>query len=386
MTEVVIAGIGQTPVGEHWDISLRDLALKAVEAAIQDGAGLQPQALYIGNMLAPVISGQSQLGALIADYAGLGWVESCVVEAAGASGGAALRQGFLAVASGMVDMVLVVGVEKFTDQVGTVVDAALATGMDSDHEAVQGLTPNAQAALMMRRYMHEYGVAREVFGSIPLITHANGVGNKNAIFRKAISLETYTGAGIVDDPLNLFDVAPLADGAAALLLTRPEFIPQGFPHPLVRISGSSLVTDALALHDRSDPLELKAARISVERACRQAGIMPKDVDLFELYDGSSILAVLSLEAAGFAECGKGWQLAQDGNCSLQGKLPICTMGGLKARGNTGGAVGVYQAVEAVLQLRGQAGQNQVKNAQRALVQSLGGPAATAATHVLQKLT
>lgn len=386
MTEVVIAGIGQTPVGEHWDISLRDLALKAIEAAIQDGAGLQPQALYIGNMLAPVISGQSQLGALIADYAGLGWVEACVVEAAGASGGAALRQGFLAVASGMLDMVLVVGVEKFTDQIGTVVDAALATGMDSDHEAVQGLTPNAQAALMMRRYMHEYGVAREVFGSIPLITHANGVGNKNAMYRKAISLEAYNGAGIVDDPLNLFDVAPLADGAAALLLTRPEFVPQGFPHPLVRISGSSLVTDALALHDRPDPLELKAARISVERACRQAGIMPKDVDLFELYDGSSVLAVLSLEAAGFAERGKGWQLAQDGNCSLQGKLPICTMGGLKARGNTGGAVGVYQAVEAVLQLRGQAGQNQVKNAQRALVQSLGGPAATAATHVLQKLT
>jgi len=385
MTEVVIAGIGQTPVGEHWDISLRDLALKAIEAAIQDSAGLQPQALYIGNMLAPVISGQSQLGALIADYAGLGWVESCVVEAAGASGGAALRQGFLAVVSGMVDVALVVGVEKFTDQVGTVVDAALATGMDSDHEAVQGLTPNAQAALMMRRYMYEYGVAREVFGSIPLITHANGVGNKNAMFRKAISLETYTGAGIVDDPLNLFDVAPLADGAAALLLTRPEFIPQGFPHPLVRISGSSLVTDALALHDRPDPLELKAVRISVERACRQAGIMPKDVDLFELYDASSILAVLSLEAAGFAERGKGWQLAQDGYCSLQGKLPICTMGGLKARGNTGGSAGVYQAVEAVLQLRGQAGQNQVKNAQRALVQSLGGPAATAATHVLEKV-
>ena len=385
MTEVVIAGIGQTPVGEHWDISLRDLALQAIEAAVQDSAGLQPQALYIGNMLAPVISGQSQLGPLIADYAGLGWVESCVVEAAGASGGAALRQGFLAVVSGMVDVALVVGVEKFTDQVGTVVDAALATGLDSDYEAVQGMTPNAQAALMMRRYMHDFSVAREVFGNIPLITHANGVGNPNAMFRKAITLETYIGAGIVDDPLNLFDVAPLADGAAALLLTRPDFIPQGFPHPLVRISGSSLVTDALALHDRPNPLELKAARISVERACRQAGIMPKDVDFFELYDASSILAVLSLEAAGFAERGKGWQLARDGYCSLQGKLPICTMGGLKARGNAGGSAGVYQAVEAVLQLRGQAGQNQVKNAQRSLVQSLGGPAATAATHVLEKL-
>jgi acetyl-CoA C-acetyltransferase len=212
------------------------------------------------------------------------------------------------------------------------------------------------------------------------------------MFRKAIDAQTYLKAGIVSDPLNMFDVAPNADGAAAVLLTRPELLPPSFPHPLVRIAGSSLVTDTLALHDRPDPLAFHAARLSVERACAKAHITPLQIDLFELYDAFSIYAVLSLEAAGFAARGEGWKLAQNTELastgesipvvSLGGSLPISTFGGLKARGNPGGATGVYQAVEAALQLRGQAGKNPVPQARRALIQALGGPASTAATHVL----
>jgi acetyl-CoA C-acetyltransferase len=183
----------------------------------------------------------------------------------------------------------------------------------------------------------------------------------------------------------MFDVAPNADGSAAVILTRAELLPPAFPQPLVRISGSSITTDTLAMHDRPDPLDFRAACLSVERACRQAGIVPSDVNLFELYDSFSIYAALSIEAAGFAARGKGWELAQNDHLSLTGSLPIATFGGLKARGNPGGAAGVYQAVEAVLQLRGQAGDNQITGAQRALVQSLGGPASTVATHVLESL-
>ena len=189
----------------------------------------------------------------------------------------------------------------------------------------------------------------------------------------------------MSEPLNMFDVAPYADGAAALLLTSLEQVPEGFDHPLVRISGSSIVTDTLALHDRQDLLAWYAAGFSVERACRQAGILPTDVDLFEYYDAYSIYAALSLEAAGFARRGQGWQMALDGQISLSGKVPAATMGGLKARGNPGGAAGVYQAVEAVLQLRGEAGKNQVPEARLALVQCLGGPASTAVTHVLERV-
>jgi acetyl-CoA C-acetyltransferase len=203
------------------------------------------------------------------------------------------------------------------------------------------------------------------------------------MFRRAIKAELYNRAGMVSDPLNMFDVSPNADGAAAVMITRSDLLPPGFPHPLVRISGSSLVTDTLALHDRPDPLVFQAARLSVERTCRQAGIVPTDVDLFELHDAYSIYAALSLEAAGFAERGRGWGLAQDGQISLEGSTPISTLGGLKARGNTGGASGLYQTVEAVLQLRQQAGANQISDARRALVQCLGGPASTVATHVLE---
>jgi acetyl-CoA C-acetyltransferase len=385
MSDVIIAGIGQTPVAEHWDVSLRDLAFRAIDAAIQDAGGLRPQALFVGNMLAPMLSGQAHLGALIADYVGLTGIEASVIEAAGASGGAAFRQAFLSVAAGGVDVALVVGVEKFTDKIGSDAESALAITTDSDYEAVQGITPVAQAALLMRRYMHEYQVEHDAFAGFPITAHANGATNPNAMFRKAIDSDVYLKAGVVSDPLNLFDVAPMADGAAAAILARRELLPAAFPHPLVRISGSSLSTDTLALHDRHDPLAFDAVRISVERACRQAGILPKDVDLFELYDGSSILAALSLEAAGFAERGRGWQLAQNGAIQLDGELPVSTFGGLKARGNAGGATGVYQIVEAVLQLRGLAGANQVPEARRAMVQSLGGPASTAVTHILESL-
>jgi acetyl-CoA C-acetyltransferase len=383
MTNVVIAGIGQTEVGEHWGISLRELALRAIEAAEQDAGGLQPQALFVGNMLAPTLSRQAHLGSLVADFAGLVGIEAMTIEAAGASGGAALRAGYLAVASGEIDVALVVGVEKFTDQVGNPVEAALASAMDSDFESVHGMTPVTQAALLMQRYLHEFDVPRQAFAGFPMTAHANGAGNPNAMFRKAIKLEAYNNAGVVSDPLNMFDVAPNADGAAALLLTRPEMLPPGFPHPLVRIAGSSTVTDSVALHDRHDPLTFQAAHLSVERACRLARITPLQIDLFELYDAYSIYAALSLEAANFAGRGEGWKLAQDGSIGLTGTLPIATLGGLKARGNPGGATGVYQAAEAVLQLRGEAGPNQIAEARRALVQSFGGPASTVVTHVLE---
>jgi acetyl-CoA C-acetyltransferase len=385
MTDVVIAGIGQTPVGEHWDTSLRELSLHAIEAAIQDSGGIQPQALFVSNLLAPALSGQAHLGTLIADFAGLTAIEAVAIEGAGASGGLALRQAYMMVAAGAADAALVCGVEKLTDKTGSGVEAAISTAVDSDYEAVQGLTPTAQSALLMRRYMHEFDVSHDSFAGFPVVAHANGVSNPNAMFRRAIKAASYQRAGTISGPLNMFDVAPGADGSAALLITRRDLLPSSFSHPLVRISGSSSVTDTLALHDRPDPLTFQAARLSAERACRQAGILPADIDLFELFDAYSIFAALSLEAAGFAERGQGWKLAQDGALNLDGSLPISTFGGLKARGNPGGATGVYQVVEAVLQLRGQAGDNQVSEAQRALVQSLGGPASSAATHLLERM-
>jgi acetyl-CoA C-acetyltransferase len=385
MTDVVIAGIGQTEVGEHWEISLRDLALRAIQAAQHDSGGLKPQALFVGNMFAPNLSNQAHLGALITDYAGLTAIEAVTVEAAGASGGAALRQGYLAVASGMVDVALVVGIEKFTDKIGAEVEEVIATTSDSDFEAVQGMTTTAQAALLMKRYMHEHEVPAHAFAGFALTAHANGVANQYAMFRKAIKAETYAKADMVSDPINMFDVAPNADGAAALVLTRRDLLPSDWKSPLVKIAGSAASSDTLALHDRKDMLYFDTAQISAVKAMKQAGIILDQVSFFEYHDAFSIYAALSLEAVGFAIKGKGWKLAEDGSIGLKGRIPCATMGGMKARGFPGGASGVYQAVEAVTQLRGQAEANQIANAKYGLIQSLGGPASTAVSHVLMAL-
>jgi acetyl-CoA C-acetyltransferase len=378
MQNVYIHGIGLTPVGEHWHRSLRELALDAIKAAKQDAPGLKPDALFVGNMLAGELSHQEHLGALIADFAGMRGIEAVTVEAAGASGAAALRQAVLAVSSGMVKTALIVGVEKMTDKVGPGATAATTTATDSDWEAAQGITPTALGALLMRRYMHEHNVELKDFAGFSVNAHANSKTNPNAMFHNAITPEAYLKAGMVSEPINLFDTAPEADGAAALIISAEQ------DHAQVRVAASSTAIDTLAVHDRPDPVSFEAARISSVKAYQQAGIGPDDVDLFELHDVFTVFAALSLEAAGFAVRGEGWKLAQ-GAIALTGRIPISTMGGLKARGNPGGATGIYQAAEVILQLRGAAGDTQIKDARWGMAQSLGGAGATAVTHIFEKI-
>jgi len=383
--EVVIVGIGQTPVGEHWETSLRDLAVQAVQAARADAGGLRPEGLYVGNMLAASASHQANLGALISEYSGMVGIEGVTVEAAEASGGAALRLAYTAILSGMVDVAMAIGVEKYTDVVGSELDGFVAQMLDADYEAAEGLTPIAQAGLLMQRYIHEYQPTREALATFPMIAHANGVNNPNAMFRRAIKADTYLNAALSSDPFNMFDIAPYADGSAAVILTRSDKLPKNLPNQPVRISGASIMIDRLALHDREDPLFWSAAARSVERACAQAGVSPDTMDFFEYSDITTLHAILSLEAAGFANRGEGWRLGLDGYLALNGKLPVATMGGYKARGHALGATGIYQAVEAVTQLRGQAGDSQIPGAKRGMIQCLAGPASTAITHILEKV-
>ena len=270
-----------------------------------------------------------------------------------------------------------------TDRPNHVIEEFVIQGGDYDYESQAGLSAASQAGLLMQRYMFENKVDHDVFADFPIIAHRNGSKNPNAMYRKPIDRDSYLGASEISAPLNLYDIAPIADGAAAAIVTKTECL-GNFDKSPVKIIGSSLVTDALALHDRKDLLAFHAANISVGRACNQAGINPHEVDLFELDDAFSIYAVLSLEAAGLAKRGEGWKLARDGKLNIDGGMPIITMGGSKARGNPLGATGLYQIVEAVQQLRGSAGENQVVDAKKAMVQSLGGPAATVVTHIIER--
>ncbi|RPI84508.1 MAG: thiolase domain-containing protein [Chloroflexi bacterium] len=384
MREVAILGIGQTPVDEHWEKSLRELAGNAVLAAMND-AHIPVDvvdALYVGNMMSGALSKQENLGALIADWVGLKGVEAAKIEAACGSGAAAMRTGIMGVASGMMDCVVVAGVEKMTEGLPAEVTASLATAADADYEGAQGLSFVAINALVMRRYMHEFGWKHSDFAPFSINAHANGVNNPNARLQEAVTEKDYTNARMVADPINLLDASPTGDGAAAVILVPADRVHTS-GRPIITVAGSALATDTVAVHDRKDPTWLEAAAKSAQKAYAQAGIGPRDINIFELHDAFSIMSALSLEACGFAERGQGVRMGLDCQIDLKGRLPISTMGGLKARGHPVGATGVYQIVEVVQQLRGEAGANQVENARIGMAQNIGGSGAAIATHILK---
>jgi acetyl-CoA C-acetyltransferase len=319
---------------------------------------------------------------LVADFVGLRGIEAFRVEAACASGAAALRAGYLAVASGAADLVIVVGLEKMTDAIGNSITTALAEAADADYETPHGLSFVSINALLMRRYMYEFGVRHEDFAGFAITAHQNAVNNPYAMFRRPITKEEFVQARMIADPINLLDSSPVADGAAAVVLCPTDQARSFSEHP-VRIRACEVGTDSLALHDRRDPLFLEAAYISAQKAYARAGVTPADIDLFELHDAFTIMAALSLEAAGFARRGEGVRLAMDGSIALNGHIPISTMGGLKGRGHPVGATGVYQVIEVAQQVTGRAGANQVPNARLGMAQNIGGSGATVITTILE---
>ena len=381
MRQVAILGIGQTKIDEHWDKSLRELGGDAAFAAMQDANMDKVDSLYVGNMLSSMVSGQNQLGTFFSDWIGLWKQEAVKVEAACGSGAAAFRSALMAVASGDVDSALVVGVEKMTDKAGRDVTAALATAADADYEVEQGISFVGINALVMRRYMHEFGWKHEDFAPFSINAHANAMHNPYARLHEKITTEKFERSSMVATPINLLDASPTGDGAAAAIIVPADRV---MHKPRILVSGSASATDTIAVHSRKDPMFLSAAYKSSRRAYDMAGVTPEDIDFFELHDAFSIMAALSLEASGFAERGQGVRLGLDNEISPQGRVPVCTRGGLKARGHPVGATGMYQIVEVVQQLRGECGKTQVDGAKIGMAQNIGGSGATILTHILKK--
>lgn len=380
MKPVYIVGSSATPVAEHWEHTGVALARMALRGALGPLAADRVGALYVANALSGAIGGQAQLGAAVASAAGMRGAEAFAIDASGASGGVALRQAYLAIASGAYDLVAVVGVEKTTDVLDERREAAQALASDADWEAIHGVTTTAQWAMLMRRYMHVYGVDADAFSPFPVNAHANGAANKGAMYRFAINGDKVKGAAMVADPLTLLDCSTSADGAAVVILAS-EGLARELGEPLIRVAGSSVAVDSLALHGRADPLWLDAAARSARSALQGARLSHSDVQVLDLTDPHGIAAALGLEACGFAERGGATHLAREGAIRPDGATPLATGGGCKARGDLIGANGVYQAVELIRQLRGEAGAAQVKGAGVALSQCLGGIGATAATHI-----
>lgn len=384
MREVVISGIGMLPVGEHWSESLRSLGAEAIHLAMKDANISDADALYVGNAFGVSASSQAQIGALLADHSGLSGIEAFTVEAGDASGGVALRTGYMAVASGLCDTVIVAGVEKVSDSIAATKVAARSVALDADYETVHGATVSALAGLLMRRYMYENSIeSTGAFEGFTINAHRNGKLSKYAMFRNTVREGSFARAPLISDPVNLFDGAPEADGAAAVVLTaKDKLFNSKSPGILIRGSGAS--TDKFALQDRDDITRFRAVERSTQKALSQAELNVNDINVFEISDMFTVMTAITLESIGLSSKGEGWKLALNSGdkISLSGDYPISTFGGLKSRGNPSGATGIYQAVEACLQLRGQANDNQVSHVKNALIQNVSGIGTTAVTHIL----
>ncbi len=373
MRSVSLIGVGQTPIG-HWaDCSLSDLAAASLRAALQDAGLPGVQALYVSALPGENGAGAEDVAALAANAAGLTATQTAIETrslAAMCGGGAALHMAVQAIAAGVHDIMAVTGVGK-----GNGCRAA-----DSPDEAAPGLTSVGLSALMMRRYMYEYSAQHDDFAGFAITARHNARRN-NALAGTLLTMAQYRQSRLLADPLCEFDAAPVCAGSATVIICAGDMA-HASAHTPVRVLASDVARDALALHDRADAIWLAGASASAKAAYAQAGLTAQEIDLFELHDASTIMAALSLEAAGFADRGAGVRLAQNGAIGLKGTIPISTLGGLLGRGDAGAASGVYQAIEAALQLRKEAGANQVAGAQIAMVQSLGGHGACAATHIL----
>src|SRR6185503_9728213 len=383
MRQVAILGIGQIRIDEHWDLSLREIGGNAAFAALQDAGLDKVDALFVGNMLSPLVDGQNHLGTFFADWIGLWKQEAVKVEAACASGAAALRAGLMAVSAGDIESALIVGVEKMTDKAGHDVTSALATAADADYEVEQGISFVGINALIMRRYMYEFGWKHADFAPFSINAHSNAMHNPFARLHQKINVDQFEKSSMVATPINLLDASPIGDGAAAAIIVPAEKVASVNGRPRIMVAGSASATDSIAVHSRKDPLFLSAAYQSSRRAYEMANVESKDIDVFELHDAFSIMSALSLEACGFAERGQGVRLGLDNEISLNGRLPICTCGGLKARGHPVGATGMYQIVEVAQQLRGECNGTQVDGAKVGMAQNIGGSGATILTHILK---
>jgi acetyl-CoA C-acetyltransferase len=387
MRSVSIIGVGCTKFGERWDASLRDMVAEAGIMAIEDASvtGEKIDALYVGNMSGGRFVEQEHIGALISDYAGLSrlHIPSTRVEAACASGGLALRQAVLAVASGYHDVVIAAGVEKMTDvSSGTAADA-LASAADREWECFFGATFPALYAMMARLHMRRFGTTHEQMAMVAVKNHHHACFNPIAQYQMEITVEDVENSPMVADPLHVLDCSPISDGAAAVVLAPTEMAGR-FADTPVRIAASAQASDTLALHDRRDLTTLDATVHAARSAFSQARIEPKQVDVAEVHDCFTIGEILAIEDLGFVEKGQGGRATEEGLTALGSSLSVNTSGGLKACGHPVGATGIKQAYEIALQLRGEAGRRQVDEAEIGLTHNVGGSGGTAIVHILSR--
>ena len=384
MRDVAVVGIGIMKWGELWEKSFRDIFVEAALNAMDDAGVAKIDSLLVGCMTGGLFVGQEHVGAVMADYLGQKNIPAARVESACASGGLALRQGIIEVASGMSDIVMASGVEKMTDTSGDGATYALAGAADQEYEVFHGATFPGLYAMMARAYMDKYKTTRRELSSIPFKAHHNGSMNPYAQYPFPIKLEDVENGVKIADPLHILDCSPITDGAAACILTTVENAKK-MKKPYVRITGSGMATDTIALHQRDSLYWLKATELAAQRALKMAGRKISDIQVVEVHDCFSIAEVIVTESLGLFKPGTGAKACAAGETALDGKIPVNPSGGLKAKGHPVGATGIGQVVEIVKQLLGKAENGrQIKGSPKiGMTQNMGGSGASAVVHILE---
>jgi acetyl-CoA C-acetyltransferase len=383
MRDVAVIGVGITKWGELWEKSLRDIYVESALLALQDAGVDKVDSLYVGSMAPGLFVGQEHISSMLADYMGQKHIPASRVESACASGGLAVRLGFLEVAAGVSDVVLVSGVEKMTDVGGDEATYALGTAADQEYEGYHGLTFPGLYALIARAHMERYGTTREQLAMVAVKNHANGAKNPNAQFPFEVTVEQVINSVKVADPLNILDCSPITDGAAAAILV-PADRAKELGKPVIRITGTGQATDNIALAQRKDLCWLESTYQAGKQAYAMAGKKPEDIDLLEVHDCFTIAEICVTEALGAVDKGQGGPAVEAGDTALDGRIPVNPSGGLKSKGHPVGATGVAQLVEVVKQLRGEAGDRQVKNPRVGMTQNMGGSGASTVCHILER--
>ena len=382
MRDVAIIGVGMIPFGRRDEDTLLDMLAYASLNALDD-AGMGDQgvdAVYVANMGAGILQHQTSVASALVDRLSLLPAAADAVENGPASGASAIKNGLLAVASGYYDTVLVAGGEKMREVVGWKGTDFVATMTHPEVEYPYGITLPGMAGMFTRLYMEKYGLTREQLIAVALKNQKMGTLNPYAHVKMVITKEgiydhpdAAVNNPVAADPLHFYDMCPVSDGAAAVILCPLEKAQEFTQNVPVVIAGFGQATDTHTLQERDDPTDLKAVTLAAEQAFSMAGLKPKDVDVAELHDAFTILEVAESEHVGFFKKGEGGKAAEKGETSFNGKLPINVSGGLKARGHPVGATGVAQVVEIVFQLRHDLDKDrQVKDAQVGFTVNFGG--------------
>jgi acetyl-CoA C-acetyltransferase len=384
MRPVAIIGIGKTPFGVFPDQDIRSLSVAAVSEALDDAAipANKIGAFYLGNFAGPSFVGQNHLAPYVGSVAGLGNIPCTRIENACASSGSAFFHGWQSVAYGLYDFVVVAGVEKMTSQPTARVAEILAGAGDVAEEGAAGATFPSLFAMIARRHMHDYGTTREHLASVAVKNHANGAKNPLAHMRKVITLEQALAGKPVAEPLTIYDCSLVSDGAAAVILAPLEGARQ-LTSRYAKIRAVAQTSDRVALDEKDDITTFPAVRAAGAEAYRMAAVGPRDIDFAELHDCFTIAEIVASEDLEFVAKGEGGPFAARGCSAITGKIPINTSGGLKSKGHPVGATGVGQTCDVVMQLRGDAGERQVKKHRIGLAQNLGGSGATCVVSILE---